>query len=62
MKKTEKKMLTNAPLEQKLTIETDRTYPNPNNIPGDSVDEYMQLKTANGILAGDEIGQQNENL
>lgn len=62
MKQREGQYLTNAPKEEKLTIETDRTYPNQNNIPGDSVDEYMQLKTANGILAGDEIGQQNENL
>lgn len=62
MKQREEQYLTNAPRDEKLTIETDHTYPNQNNIPGDSVDEYMHLKTANGILAGDEIGQQNENL
>ncbi|RFU65671.1 hypothetical protein [Peribacillus glennii] len=62
MKKREQQYETYAPKEPKLTIETDHTYPNANNVPGDSVDEYMFLKTANGILAGQEIGQQNENL
>ncbi|PLT34738.1 hypothetical protein [Bacillus sp. V5-8f] len=62
MYKSEKHYETYAPKNPKLAIETDQTYPNAKNIPGDSVDEYMFLKTANGILAGDEIGQQNENL
>ncbi|MFK2826133.1 hypothetical protein QYG89_10700 [Bacillus sp. B190/17] len=30
--------------------------------PGDSVDEYRNLKDANEHLAGKEIGQQNNNL
>ncbi|CAH0345701.1 hypothetical protein [Bacillus sp. CECT 9360] len=59
MEKREDQFLTNAPKEEKLTIETD---PNRKTVPGDSVDEYMELKTANGILAEDEIAQQNENL
>lgn len=36
--------------------------PNASKIPGDSIDEHRQIETANIMLAGDEIGQQNENL
>ncbi|MDQ0218361.1 hypothetical protein ELQ35_12300 [Peribacillus cavernae] len=61
MKKREEQFLTNASKEKQFTIESD-TFPNLKNIPGDSVDEYTDLKTANIILAGEEIGQQNENL
>lgn len=62
MEKREDQYLTNAPKKVRLTIETDQAFPNRKTVPGDSVDEYMELKTANEILAGDEIGQQNENL
>jgi hypothetical protein len=62
MEKSEERFLTNAPKEKKLTIFSDQTFPNLKNTPGDSVDEYAELKTANGILAGEEIRQQNENL
>ncbi|RDU36514.1 hypothetical protein DRW41_13370 [Neobacillus piezotolerans] len=45
-----------------FTIETGDTYPNPESIPGGSVEEHKQLEEANTILTGDEIRQQNENL
>jgi hypothetical protein len=31
-------------------------------IPGDSIDEHRNIETANIMLTGDEIRQQNENL
>lgn len=62
MKEKEEQYLTNAPKEEKFTIQTDDTIPNLKNIPGDSIDEYTDLKKANTILAEKEIGQQNENL
>ncbi|RHW42212.1 hypothetical protein D1B31_06170 [Neobacillus notoginsengisoli] len=45
-----------------ITIETGDTFPNPESIPGNSVDEHKQLEEANVIMGGDEIKQQNENL
>ncbi|WP_253701470.1 hypothetical protein [Bacillus sp. FJAT-27445] len=45
-----------------FTVETGDTYPNPESIPGNSVDEHKQLEEANTLLGGDEIRQQNENL
>ena len=62
MKEKEEQYLTNAPKEEKVTIQTDDTIPNLKNIPGDSIDDYTDLKKANTILAEKEIGQQNENL
>lgn len=54
--------LTNAPKKEKITINNGAVFPNLKNIPGESVDQHEFLKEANTILAGDEIGQQNENL
>lgn len=54
--------LTTAPKEPQFTIENGGIYPNKKNIPGDSVDEHKNLVEANTIIAGGEIGQQNENL
>jgi len=31
-------------------------------VPGDSIDEHRNIETANIMLTGDEIRQQNENL
>jgi hypothetical protein len=62
MKKNEEHYLTNAAEEEKITIQTDGTIPNMKNIPGDSIDEYTNLKKANTIIGEKEIGQQNENL
>lgn len=45
-----------------FTIESGDTYPNPESIPGNSVDEHKQLEEANTLMGGDEIKQQNENL
>lgn len=36
--------------------------PNASKIPGDSIDEHREIETANIMLTGDEIRQQNENL
>jgi hypothetical protein len=57
-----KDYLTTAPKEQQLTIENGSIFPNLKNVPGDSVDELKFLEEANLIVAGNEIGQQNENL
>ncbi len=54
--------LTAAPKEKQMTINNGAIFPNEKNVPGDSVDEHKFLEEANTILAGDEIGQQNENL
>ncbi|WP_121612225.1 hypothetical protein [Mesobacillus foraminis] len=35
--------------------------PNAGKIPGDSIDEHRNIETANIILSGNEIHQQNEN-
>ncbi len=50
----------NKPLinEEQMKIQADL-----NNLdPGHSVDEHRKIETANIILAGEEIRQQNENL
>lgn len=54
--------LTPSTKEKQFTIQTDDTFPNQKSIPGDSVDEHKNLETANAIISGDEIKQQNENL
>lgn len=54
--------LTTAPKDPQITINNGSVYPNLKNIAGDSVDEHKFLEEANTIIAGDEIGQQNENL
>jgi hypothetical protein len=36
--------------------------PNASKIPGESIDEHRNIETANIMLTGDEIRQQNENL
>lgn len=54
--------LTNAPKDETITINNGAVFPNLKNIPGESVDEHEFLKESNTILAGGEIGQQNENL
>jgi hypothetical protein len=36
--------------------------PNASEIPGESIDEHRKIETANIMLTGDEIHQQNENL
>ena len=56
------KYLTTAPEEPKVTIENDSRYPNLKSVPGNSIDEYNELKEANVIFAEKEIQQQNENL
>lgn len=35
--------------------------PNAGNLPGNSIDEHRQIESANIMLSGDEIRQQNEN-
>ncbi|WP_462411857.1 hypothetical protein [Neobacillus sp. Marseille-QA0830] len=57
-----KDYLTTAPKENLFTINNGAVFPNLKNVPGDSVDEHEFLEEANTLLAGDEIGQQNENL
>ncbi|WP_110927459.1 hypothetical protein [Bacillus massiliglaciei] len=47
--------------KQAVTIQTDNQYPNKKFIPGDSIDEYTDLKDANQYIAEKEIGQQMEN-
>ncbi|PLT27649.1 hypothetical protein [Peribacillus deserti] len=54
--------LTQAPKKTELTIETDDSFPNPKNYPGDSVNEHKELELGNAIIGAKEIGQQNENL
>ncbi|AMM93827.1 MULTISPECIES: hypothetical protein [Peribacillus] len=56
-----REFLTNGMGKQTITVQTDNKYPNPRNIPGDSVDEFSVLKDGNQYLAEKEIGQQNEN-
>ncbi|MBK5462734.1 hypothetical protein JFV29_18995 [Peribacillus sp. TH16] len=53
--------LTNGMGKQVITVQTDNKFPNPRNVPGDSVDEYSVLKDGNQYLAEKEIAQQNEN-
>ncbi|MFF5396498.1 hypothetical protein ACFY5J_03755 [Peribacillus butanolivorans] len=53
--------LTNGMGKRVITVQTDNIYPNPRNVPGDSVDEYSVLKDGNQYLAEKEIAQQNEN-
>ncbi|MEJ9228958.1 hypothetical protein LAV79_05555 [Peribacillus butanolivorans] len=53
--------LTNGMGKRVITVQTDNKYPNPRNVPGDSVDEYSVLKDGNQYLAEKEIAQQNEN-
>jgi hypothetical protein len=36
--------------------------PSASEIPGESIDEHRNIETANIMLTGDEIRQQNENL
>ncbi|WP_409301630.1 hypothetical protein [Peribacillus sp. SCS-155] len=62
MYKKNETYVTTAPEEKKLTVVTDHTFPNLRFMPGDSVDQYNEQKSANRIMAEDEIGQQNENL
>ncbi|MFE0504879.1 hypothetical protein ACWF7H_04790 [Peribacillus butanolivorans] len=54
-------ILTNGMGKQVITVQTDNKFPNPRNVPGDSVDEYSVLKDGNQYLAEKEIAQQNEN-
>ncbi|HZH58125.1 MAG TPA: hypothetical protein VEY70_00800 [Metabacillus sp.] len=58
----EEQYLTNAPTEEKITIQTDSTFPNQKNIDGDSVNKHKQEEVANSIIAEKEISQQQENL
>ncbi|MBK5500886.1 MULTISPECIES: hypothetical protein [unclassified Peribacillus] len=53
--------LANGMGKQVITVQTDNKFPNPRNVPGDSVDEYSVLKDGNQYLAEKEIAQQNEN-
>lgn len=53
--------LTNAPKENKITIDNDGNFPNLKNVTGDSVNEHKNLEEANLIIAQKELGQQNEN-
>ncbi|MFI8495264.1 hypothetical protein ACIGC1_20550 [Peribacillus butanolivorans] len=53
--------LTNGMGKHVITVQTDNKFPNPRNVPGDSVDEYSVLKDGNQYLAEKEIAQQNEN-
>jgi len=57
-----KDYLTAAPKEEKLTIENGSIFPNEKIVAGDSVDEHKRVEEANVLIAGNEIGQQNENL
>ncbi|OCA90773.1 hypothetical protein A8F94_02540 [Bacillus sp. FJAT-27225] len=45
-----------------MTVETGDTFPNPESIPGNSVEEHKHLEEGNIMITGDEIKQQNENL
>jgi hypothetical protein len=54
--------LTNSPLKEQVTIQTGDLFPNAKNIAGNSVDKHKELESANAIISGDEIKQQNENL
>lgn len=56
------KYLTNAPKEEKISIQNDESYPNLKNVAGDSVDEHKNQEVANSLMAEKEIGQQRENL
>ncbi|WP_042455763.1 hypothetical protein [Neobacillus dielmonensis] len=57
-----KDYLTTAPKDRLFTINNGAVFPNLKNIPGESVDEHEFLEEANTLIAGAEIGQQNENL
>ncbi len=59
--KKEEQYLTNAPTKEKMTLQTDGTFPNMRNINGDSVNEHKNQEVANSIIAEKEIGQQQEN-
>ncbi|WP_226666585.1 hypothetical protein [Metabacillus litoralis] len=54
--------LTNAPKEEKITVQNDETFPNLKSIAGDSVDAHKNQEVANSLIAEKEIGQQQENL
>lgn len=58
----EEEYLTNAPTEEKITLQTDSTFPNKKNSDGDSVNKHKQEEVANSIIAEKEISQQQENL
>ncbi|QNG62037.1 hypothetical protein H4O14_12200 [Bacillus sp. PAMC26568] len=45
-----------------LREKDDHAHPNYEDISGDSVDELRNEESANILLGGDEIKQQNENL
>ena len=45
---------------EELTV-TDNENPTSQYTPGDSVDKFLDIKSANHYLAEKEIGQQNEN-
>lgn len=54
--------LSNAPKQEQFTLQTDGTFPNKENIDGDSVMEHKNQEVANSLIAEKEIGQQQENL
>ncbi|MBS4173096.1 hypothetical protein [Bacillus sp. FJAT-49736] len=63
MKDKQDEILTNAPERPVITINTPADNATGQKYaPGDAVNEYEHLKSANAILAKDEIQQQNENL
>ncbi|MRX74176.1 hypothetical protein GJU40_18810 [Bacillus lacus] len=51
-----------ATKKQEITIQTDGSFPNKQNIAGDSVDAHKEQELANSIIGGEEIEQQNKNL
>lgn len=56
-------LLNNAPKDAEFTIRTDvGSIVKDEFYPGGSVAEHKQLESANEVIGGDEIKQQNENL
>lgn len=53
--------ITNAPQTKDFTVRSGTRQGGQAYIPGDSIDGYTDLKTANTILSEKEIGQQREN-
>ncbi|MED1201575.1 hypothetical protein [Heyndrickxia acidicola] len=58
--KPRKEVLTNAPIQKNIVIESALNEKKP--FPGDSVDGHKELEEVNHFITGEEIKQQNNNL
>ncbi|WML47943.1 hypothetical protein RCG23_21960 [Neobacillus sp. PS3-34] len=51
-----------VPDRPQMTVDSSGRFREQKIVPGDSVEEHKYLETANSLLGGKEIRQQNENL